>query len=304
MTDISVTGVFDNEVHYLLNNYTYDGKNFYLLDLSAGKGVITGNKAWKLKHNLIYMLNNDIEGMLTFGGAYSNHIYQTARMGHRMDIPTIGLIRGEIDDIYNPTLNDVRSWGMQLVAMNRSDYRRRLETSFLESIQKKYPRYHIVPEGGTNTLAINGTTELGIIVDQICNQYGFKNIGISVATGGTMAGIIKGSIDKTIIGYGALKGKFITKDVERWLEEKGSNWVIEDEQSFGGYGKWNSDLIAFIKSFYQQTEIVLDPIYNGKMMWNAWKKNRLDNDTLFIHTGGIQGNRGYNQRFGLDLPIA
>ena len=111
MTDISSTGIFDNEVHYPLKKIRYDGKNFHFIDLTDTQSIITGNKAWKLKYNVSEWKDSGAGSLLTFGGGYSNHIYQTAKLGHHLDIPTIGMIRGEIDDMDNPTLKDARMWG-------------------------------------------------------------------------------------------------------------------------------------------------------------------------------------------------
>jgi len=163
---------------------------------------------------------------------------------------------------------------------------------------------YIVAEGGTNSLAILGTTELGTIIDQVCNDAGIGNVAVAVGTGGTMAGIVNGTVGKHVLGYGALKGNFLRKDVAKYVQMAASSWSIEDDQLFGGYGKWNESLVEFIKSFYHQTSIILDPIYTGKMIYAALLKNRLNQDWLYIHTGGIQGNRGFNQRFNLDLPTS
>ncbi len=303
MTDTSFTGVFDNEVHYLLKKLTYNGKTFHLLDLASTHTAITGNKAWKLKHNLIEWKASGLERILTFGGAYSNHIYQTAKLGHHLGIPAIGMIRGEIDDRDNPTLADARAWGMQLIAVDRSTYRMRNDPAYLQSIQEQYLCF-IVPEGGTNAAAIKGTTELGIKVNVLCDESDINQIALAIATGGTMAGIVNGTSGKHVLGYGVLKGDFIKNDLAQWLSPKLSTWAIEDDQIFGGYGKWNDDLINFIHSFYDQTSVILDPIYTGKMMYAAYKSNRLTDEWLYIHTGGIQGNRGFNQRFGLNLPTS
>ena len=103
---------------------------------------------------------------------------------------------------------------------------------------------------------------------------------------------------------GLSKEIFLQKDLAKWLSKESATWKIEDDQIFGGYGKWNTELIDFIKSFYNQTQIILDPIYTGKMMYAAHKAGRLNEDWVYIHTGGIQGNRGFNQRFSLDIPTS
>jgi len=303
MTDNSSTGVFDNEVHYPLKKMKYDGNIFHLVDLAETNSIITGNKAWKLKYNIEAWKSSGAKNLLTFGGAYSNHIYQTAKLGYHLGIPTIGMIRGEIDDADNPTLMDARGWGMTLIAIDRSTYRKRNDALYIEGLRSAYNCY-IVPEGGTNEPAIQGTTELGKMVDVICDEQGIKNIAIAVGTGGTIAGIINGTSDKNIVGYAALKGNFLQKDVAQWITHDAKSWSIVEDSIFGGYGRWNQDLIDFIKSFHDQTGMLLEPIYTGKMLYAARKLNRLNQEWLYIHTGGAQGNRGFNQRFNLGLPTS
>jgi len=303
MTDISLTGVFDNEIHYPLKKILYEGNNFYLLDLTAGHAAVTGNKAWKLKYNLEAYYKSGASHILTFGGAYSNHVYQTAKLGHHLGIPTIGLIRGSISDEDNPMLQDARNWGMNLKALDRTTYRRKGQEKLLSKYRSSYNAF-IIPEGGTNLSAIKGTTELGQLANLFCDENDISNISLPVGTGGTMAGVVNGVVGKKVLGYGALKGDFLKSDVAQWVTRENAEWAIEDDQTFGGYGRWNDDLIQFIHSFHQETQIVLDPIYTGKMMYAAWKSNRLNRNWLYIHTGGLQGNRGFNQRFGLTLPTS
>jgi len=303
MPDSSFTGIFDNEIHYPLKKILYDGNYFHLLDLTHGHTVITGNKAWKLKYNLKAFYESGAKKILTFGGAYSNHIYQTAKLGYHLGISTIGLIRGAIDDVDNPMLNDVRKWGMHLIALDRSTYRKRGDEKLQSSYKREFNCY-IIPEGGTNQSALRGTEELGNMVHSMCEENEIANIGVAVGTGGTMGGLVNGIVGRKVVGYGALKGDFLKSDVGRWVTNSESSWEIIDDQYFGGYGKWNQDLVEFIHSFHSETGIALDPIYTGKMMYAAHRTNRLTPDWLYIHTGGLQGNRGFNQRFGLTLPTS
>ena len=302
MTDNSSTAFFDNEVHYPLKKLKCDGNSFHLLDLTQSASLITGNKAWKLKYNIDAWKSSGAEKILTFGGAYSNHIYQTAKLGFHLGIPTIGLIRGEIDDQENPTLKDARRWGMELVQVDRKVYRNRNTPEMLAKLKVQYDAY-IIPEGGTNAEAIRGTTELGRMIDGLCEEHHIHHIGLSVGTGGTIAGIINGTNNRTVIGFAALKGDFLTADVKQWVKSPNSGkWIIHSDEEFGGYGKWNHQLIDFIGQFHKETGIMLDPLYTGKMMYTARLKGLLREDHLFIHTGGIQGNRGFNQRYDLNLP--
>lgn len=257
---------------------------------------ISGNKYRKLKYNLIEAEKLGFKKLLTFGGAFSNHIAATAAAGKLYGFETIGIIRGEelenkINE--NTTLRFASECGMQFYFVSREEYRTKHELSFLEQLKSKFPNAYIVPEGGTNDLAIKGCKE--ILYDE-CFDYDY--IGSAIGTCGTITGLIESSADhQTILGFPSLKGDFITKDIQELTSK--NNFTIFNDYHFGGYGKVNEELINFINDFKHLNRIQLDPIYTGKMLFgiaDLIKKNYFKNNSsiLLVHTGGLQGIEGMN----------
>lgn len=257
---------------------------------------VSGNKFRKLKYNLEAAIREGFEGVLTFGGAFSNHIAATAAAGKLLDISTVGIIRGEEldkDIDLNPTLSYAKASGMDLEFISRAAYRNKNEVSFLKSLNIKYPNFYIIPEGGTNARAVRGCSEILTEKDR-----DFDVICCAVGTGGTISGLINSSLPhQKIIGFPALKGTFLREDICKFAQQ--SNWALCHEYHFGGYAKVNLELIQFINKFKQEFELPLDPIYTGKMMFGIFdliqkgffsKSEKI----LAIHTGGLQGIKGMN----------
>jgi 1-aminocyclopropane-1-carboxylate deaminase len=258
--------------------------------------VISGNKFRKLKYNLAEAKRLGYKKLLTFGGAFSNHIVAVAGAGKEFGFETIGIIRGEeleekIQE--NPSLAVAQQFGMKFVFVSRDAYRLKDTPEFLEEMQSKFGDFYLLPEGGTNELAIKGCEE---ILNELDSEFSY--VCTSVGTGGTVSGIINGAAsNQNIIGFSSLKGDFLQKDIAKFANQK--NWTINCEYHFGGYGKVANELIEFINSFYIQYEIPLDPIYTGKMMFGIL--DLIQNDffppnskILAIHTGGLQGITGMN----------
>ena len=259
---------------------------------------ISGNKFRKLKYNLLEAKKLGYNQLLTFGGAFSNHIAATAAAGKLHGFKTIGLIRGEelkdkIDT--NATLRFAKNCGMELHFISREAYREKNNSLFIEDLKNKFPSTYVVPEGGTNDLAINGCKE--ILFDQ-CDEFNF--IASAIGTGGTIAGLIEASKPhQHLLGFPSLKGDFLQKEVENINKKR--NFTIFNEYHFGGYGKVNEELINFVNYFKKTTQIQLDPIYTGKMVFGVLQliKNHYFSDSskiLMIHTGGLQGIEGMNEK--------
>ena len=275
-------------------------QNNYLLDLKREDLLhpeVSGNKFRKLKYNLLEAKKLGFDRILTFGGAYSNHISATAAAGKEMGIKTIGIIRGEelsnkINE--NPTLSFAIECGMKLYFISRSDYRKKIETDFITELKEKYGSFYLVPEGGTNDLAVKGCEEI-----LTKNDTAYDYICTAVGTGGTIAGLVKASKShQKILGFSALKGTFQKSEIEKYASK--SNYTILDDYCFGGYAKIDKELIRFINEFKEKTGIPLDPIYTGKMMFGIFdliKKGyfKENSSILAIHTGGLQGIAGMNQ---------
>ncbi|MEO1053168.1 MAG: pyridoxal-phosphate dependent enzyme [Bacteroidota bacterium] len=265
---------------------------------------VSGNKWRKLKYNLLQARELGKKTLLTFGGAFSNHIYATAAAAKEAGFKSIGIIRGEETLPLNPTLVFAQSCGMQLEYISRSAYREKKSEIFLNSLMEKFGDFHLIPEGGSNRQAVQGCAEL---VEEVKEPY--DHWVVSVGTGGTMAGIICGLAGKSnVIGTSALKGgDFLTEEVRGLMLSHDTrpfdNWRIETEYHFGGYAKINDELVTFINEFKSNHHIQLDPVYTGKMMMaiydiakkGAFKKGE---SILAIHTGGLQGIKGINARYG------
>lgn len=257
---------------------------------------ISGNKFRKLKYNLLEARNGGLGTIVTFGGAYSNHIAATAYAGKAYGIRTVGVIRGEElagnwQD--NPTLAQAHNHGMQFKFISREQYRDKADMDFCKSLQDEIGPFHMVPEGGTNILAVKGCEEILTGSDQ-----DFNVVCCSVGTGGTLAGLINSSVpEQQILGFTALKGDFLTKDIRKFATKK--NWALNGDYHFGGYAKVSTALIEFINYFKDRTGIPTDPIYTGKLIYGILDLVRLDyfrpgTKILAIHTGGLQGIAGMN----------
>ncbi len=257
---------------------------------------VSGNKFRKLKYNLLQAKKENQHTLLTFGGAYSNHIAATAFAGKEHGFQTVGVIRGEeleakIDE--NPTLQFAQDCGMKFEFVSRDTYRLKDTANFVEKLREKHGSFYLVPEGGTNEFAVNGCEE---ILNKADEDYDF--ICCAVGTGGTISGLINGSFEgQKVLGFPALKGDFLQKDIRNFA--KNNNFSLLNEYHFGGYGKVTSELIEFINSFYKKNKIPLDPIYTGKMVFGVIdliQKNYFPKNAkiLLIHTGGLQGVSGMN----------
>ena len=261
---------------------------------------ISGNKWYKLKYNLIAAKEKGFKTILTFGGAYSNHIAATAFAAQEKGFKSIGIIRGEEHLPLNSTLSFVVESGMELHYVNRTDYREKTTPDFLEKLKAQFGSFYFIPEGGTNELAIQGTAE--ILEANDSQDY----ICCAVGTGGTISGIVNSSVAKQkVLGFSAIKGsEQLEKDISTWTNKE--NWKLITDYHFEGYAKISDELIEFITSFNKEHNIPLDAIYSGKMLFGILDLVKQDyfpkgSSILAIHTGGLQGNKGMNERFGLDL---
>ena len=252
---------------------------------------VSGNKFRKLKYNVKEALVSGYTKLLTFGGAFSNHIAATAAVGKIFGIETIGIIRGEeLVNGYknNPTLLKAERDGMKLKFISRTDYRNKTSDLFLATLQNEIGEFYLVPEGGTNELALKGTEEILKPFDET-----FDYVCCAVGTGGTIAGIINSAKShQEIIGFPALKGDFLYDEIKKYTTK--DNWCLQLDYHFGGYAKYNDELLRFIVDFEQTTNIKLDPIYTGKLVYGIFDLIRkgqfkANSKILAIHTGGLQG---------------
>ncbi len=267
---------------------------------------ISGNKFRKLKYNLLQAKAEGKSKLITFGGAFSNHIAAVAYAGKENSLETIGIIRGdelESKISENPTLTFAQNCGMKFEFINREAYKEKTSTSFIEKLKKHHGDFYLVPEGGTNMLAVKGCQEILTPEDT-----DFTHICCAIGTGGTISGLINSAKpNQKIIGFPALKGDFLSDDIRKFV--KYSNWEEQSDYHFGGYAKINEALIRFINDFYKKTNIPLDPIYTGKMMFgivDLIHKGYFPKGSkiLAIHTGGLQGIEGMNRKLkNKNLPL-
>ena len=270
---------------------------------------LPGNKARKLKYNLAAARRQGQHTLLTFGGAYSNHLAAVATAGRLFGFKTIGLVRGDAplaDAPLNPTLAQAAADGMALHYLDRSAYRQRAEPEFVaEQLARLGPAY-VLPEGGTNALALPGCAEL---VAEIRQQTDFDSLAVAVGTGGTLAGLLTGLAGRQeAIGVAALKnGGFLKVEIDALTQQAGAgtftNYSLQTDYHFGGYAKYSADLLAFIEQFRGWNGVLLDPIYTGKLLVGVLDLIgrgyfRRGSTVVAIHTGGLQAWAGWRERFG------
>jgi len=278
----------------------FAGLIFDILRLDKVHQGASGNKFFKLKYNFIEAEKQGCGKILTFGGAFSNHILATAISAKACGFQSIGIIRGE--EVSNPTLQMAKKYGMKLHFINREEYRNKDNPVLLDGLKNQFDNPFIIPEGGTNKLALKGTSE---IHDFIPKHYNL--ITACFGTGGTLSGLIKGKTEQQkVLGVSVLKGEWVKGELKNLIGKDNDNWDLATKYHFGGYAKWKPELIDFIIEFYEKTGVPLDPIYTGKMMYGLmmeWKKDNISSDDhiLAIHSGGLQGIAGFNERFGFDL---
>ncbi|PVW14330.1 1-aminocyclopropane-1-carboxylate deaminase/D-cysteine desulfhydrase [Marixanthomonas spongiae] len=270
----------------------------YMLREDQIHPYVSGNKFRKLKYNIQQAVKENHRTLLTFGGAYSNHIAAVAAAGALCGMQTIGIVRGEelSEKIHeNPTLRYAQQQGMQLHFISREAYRDKYKASQIELLREHFGNFYLLPEGGTNALAVQGCAEIlagtETHADYICAPVG---------TGGTLAGLVEASEPhQQIIGFSALKGTFQLSEIEKYTDKE--NFELTDTYCFGGYAKIDLQLVRFINEFYKKTGIPLDPVYTGKMLFgivDLLKSGHFkENSRIFaVHTGGLQGIAGMNQR--------
>jgi 1-aminocyclopropane-1-carboxylate deaminase len=260
--------------------------------------IISGNKWWKLKYNLEAAQQQGYNTLLTFGGAYSNHIYATAAAAHELGLKSIGVIRGEETVPLNNTLAFAKSKGMYLHYVSREAYRNKTDEVFIQHLKNQFGDFYLIPEGGTNSLAIKGVMEFA---QQLKAEVAFDYLCLPVGTGGTITGVICGlDAQHEIIGISVLRnGNFLVDEVKNYLKNFSDrvygNWSIETSYHHGGYAKTNPQLFAFMDAMNASHKLPLDPVYTAKLMWavldmTAKGKFRRGSTVLVLHTGGLQGS--------------
>lgn len=299
--DVFFDRIVVSENEFLLKDKNI-GNSLYLKREDLLHPTISGNKFRKLKYNLLEAKKQGKTKLLTFGGAFSNHVSATAAAGKEFGFETIGVIRGEelAENLEktlagNSTLKFAVSCGMDLFFLSREEYRLKNSKETLKKLKQKFGDFYFLPEGGTNELAVKGCEEI------LCEEdkY-FDYVCCPVGTGGTLAGIVRASAEpQKVLGFSALKGNFLPLEIKKYVKK--NNWQIITNYHFDGYGKVSEELVHFINAFKKTYQIQLDPIYTGKMMFGVFdliSKGFFKGNTriLAVHTGGLQGIQGMNQK--------
>jgi len=264
--------------------------------------IISGNKWRKLKYNLKYLVQQRYQGAISFGGSYSNHIHAFAFACYQQNIPCIGIIRGEVAYQNNYTLTWAIHWGMTCHFVDRTTYRRRFDEDYLTELRHLYPNYFIIPEGGSNPLAVQGVSE---VITELARQTEFDTLITPVGSGGTLAGLILGDTlqnkQHKILGVAVLKqAQYLHQEVNALLPTdigQHKNWQILTNLHRGGYAKFNADDVKRIITFSEHTKIPLEPVYSGKMILGfldllAQGYFNANERIMLLHTGGMQGLGG------------
>ncbi len=276
------------------------GIELYVLRLDIMHPQINGNKWFKLKYNFVAAKERNLSTILTFGGAYSNHIYATAAAGNLFGFRTIGVIRGEENSPLNPTLQFAVAQGMELVYIDRQTYKKRYTEELQNQLKKQFGEVFIIPEGGCNLNGVRGCIEI------LQTVKGFNTICLACGTGTTLAGItLSLSPEQRVIGFPVLKGgDFLQEDINNLLTSylnsglpapvnSPTSWQLVSDYHFGGYAKVNHKLKLFCQDFQAQHDIPLDYIYTGKMFYGVMdlitKGFFKSESLLLIHTGGLPG---------------
>lgn len=262
--------------------------------------VIQGNKWRKLKYNLIEARNTQKNTLLSFGGAYSNHLHALAAAGKHFNFKTIGIIRGEQHTPPNPCIQDMLDWGMQLKYITRVEYKNKTHADFIKSLHNQFGEFYLIPEGGNNFEGKKGCAEL---LDELEEDYDF--ICSEVGSGTMLSSLILNNKkpETRFIGFAVMKNKQLDDEIKTYLKPHPDNytqWEINHQYHFGGFAKTTTELNEFIINFKLDHDIQLEPVYSGKMLYAILDLIKQDffkrgSKVLAIHGGGLQGIRGYTE---------
>ena len=279
------------------------GVSLNVLRLDKCHPLLSGNKWYKLKYNLLEFQQQPDLPILSFGGAYSNHLHALAAAGKLFGIRTIGVVRGEMPEPLNPVLAFAKEQGMTLLPVSRGDYRHKLEPEFLEGLRVRFGDFHLLPEGGSNSLAIKGCEEIASLLKW--QKPGSKQlVALCCGTGTTMAGLIKGLSEiesesaPDVLGISVLKGDgYLQAEILGQLQASACTdpigWRVDDAHHCGGYARSNSALQSFLSEFAEFSDLPLEPVYTGKLFYALFdliEKGVISAGTeiVAIHSGGFR----------------
>lgn len=319
LSDVYHNSALQEFVDFLPNidscDFSFAKKNLVSIDclrLDKVHPFVSGNKWYKLKYSILHAHEAGKSQLLSFGGAYSNHLHALAFAGQHLNIKTIGVIRGERPAVLNPTLSDCESWGMELHWLSREQYRQfASHSSSYDSVspaaklhfQELFPDAWIIPEGGAGPDGVLGIETLfNALYHAGLLDYDF--VATPVGSGTTLAGLVRAKLGRAkCLGFSALKGAVdLEQRVANQLDDavRVNEWSIAHDYHFGGFAKINSRLTRFISDTYNQNQLLLDPVYTGKMLYGLAEfihQGRIASGSkvLMLHTGGLQGWRGFGE---------
>lgn len=282
-----------------LPDFKKAGVRLDLLRLDKVHPLISGNKWFKLKYALEAVQRSECRRVISFGGAWSNHVHALAFAAKELGVETVAVIRGARPLKLSDTLVDAENWGMSLEFVTREQYRNKNDELFLQQLRIKYGDFHLLPEGGSGERVVEGCRE----ILSLCQAADYDVICSACGTGGTLAGLIAGKPKGLkVLGVSVLKGgDFLYKDIRRFLKQSGvddpGGWELDLDSHEGGYAKVTSELAESMQDFYEATGIELEPVYTGKAFLALQRRIAQGKLTrgcrvLLIHTGGMQGLRG------------
>lgn len=275
----------------IITPLSHEGYRISVLRLDLLHPEISGNKWFKLKYNLQEARAQGKTAILTFGGAFSNHIAATAAACRQEGFQSIGIIRGEESAQHNATLDRAKRSGMQLLFVSREDYRKKEEAPYLQSLGERFPEAFIIPEGGDNALGQQGCED---ILSEATRH--FTHVFCAYGTGTTFRGIAKSlKPQQHLTGVHVLKYEAIS-DLPQT--------TINNAYHFGGYARHTQELLSFKTWFENQFGIALDYVYTAKLCYAVFDlvrqgKLQKEENILMVHSGGLQGNAGYEARYSL-----
>ena len=270
------------------------GIRFGILRLDAIHPLVSGNKWFKLKENIRLAQAAGANGLLTFGGAFSNHLLATAAAAKTLGFSATGIVRGfHGRDNISPTLQHCAALGMQLQYVSREEYQQKNDPHYLYKLQHRYPGAYIIPEGGDNEAGVQGAMAIAGYIPPEADI-----VTVAVGTGTTFTGILKALAgSRQLLGFPAMKGgMYLQQQIAQQVPKALDNWQLKDEYHFGGFARYSDTLLDFMNHFYQQHNIRLDFVYTAKMIYGIFDMIRkgaipANSHIIAVHTGGLQGNQ-------------
>ena len=277
--------------------------NVQLLRLDQQDQLAPGNKWYKLRNSLALAQQRGLRRLVSFGGAWSNHLHALAAVGYVHGFSTVGIVRGEEEEADSAMIADARAWGMEIIRVSRTEYRRRNQPEYLQAVERRFAPCLVIPEGGANEEGARGCMEIASLVRR--HAPAVRRVVLPVGTGTTLAGIAAGLGEGyQVLGVSALKGARDLEDrvhaaLRACPQEIPAHWQILHEDHCGGFARVSDELRDFMLAFESVHGVPLEPVYTGKMLLAIHRRlcsGEWDMQTpiLAIHTGGLQGRRGYS----------